>query len=120
VQLRSGVGHLAALIDHGTILPAAFEYAFWDQRTPEALVHFGSAIVIERGRERPPAELTHQVSAELERTMDALAVDARSRDPARFDVYLSGRAGVGGAYDLAGRLKSWVRGKRFQPEHRVD
>jgi 1-acyl-sn-glycerol-3-phosphate acyltransferase len=118
LQLRSGVGHLAARLDRGTILPMAIEYPFWDQRTPEALVRFGSPFTVGEG-ERRPDEWTELIATELERTMDALAVEAASRDPARFEVYLVGRAGVGGFYDFGRRVKSWIRRDRFRPEHRT-
>src|SRR6185437_8651187 len=36
LELRSGVGHLAARLDQGLIVPLAIEYAFWNERSPEA------------------------------------------------------------------------------------
>ena len=50
-------------------------------------------------------------------TMDQLAADALSRDPARFEPLVSGAAGIGGIYDLWRRAKALVRGEQFQPQH---
>ena len=118
VRLRSGVGHLAAGLDRGTVVPVALEYVFWDQRTPEVLVHFGSPIELGTTPEQRPGEYTERIAAELERTMDVLAIEAETRDARRFDVLLAGRAGVGGVYDLARRLKSWITGTPFDSRHR--
>ena len=35
-----------------------------------------------------------------------------------FEVILSGGSGVGGMYDLGRRLRAWIAGREFQPEHR--
>src|SRR5262245_25043270 len=35
IRLLGGVGHLAACMEHGVIIPTAIEYAFWNERTPE-------------------------------------------------------------------------------------
>jgi hypothetical protein len=40
-----------------------------------------------------------------------------SRDPTRFTTLLSGRVGVGFAYDTFRRLKAWIRGERFDVSH---
>jgi 1-acyl-sn-glycerol-3-phosphate acyltransferase len=120
IRLRSGVGHLAATFDRIVVVPVALEYPFWDQRTPEALVRFGDPLVAEAGRGQTAHEWTQHIAAELERTMDALAAEAVRRDPCLFSTILSGRAGVGGVYDLNRRMSSWLRGRRFEPEHRAD
>ncbi len=120
VRLRSGVGHVAAALDRGVVVPVALEYPFWDQRTPEALVRFGEALDVTAGRGRTADEWTLAVAAELERTMDALAAEAVRRDPNLFTTLVRGRAGVGGAYDLGRRLASRLRGRPFDPEHRTD
>jgi 1-acyl-sn-glycerol-3-phosphate acyltransferase len=120
VRLRSGVGHLAERLDRGLILPLALEYAFWDQRTPEALVRFGEPLDLAAGRGRSAREWTDVIARELERTLDALALETLRRDPTLFDVLVSGRVGVGGVYDLWRKLKARVRGERFRAEHLSD
>jgi len=49
--------------------------------------------------------------------MDALSLEALTRNSDLFETHIKGRAGVGGVYDFWRRLKSWVRGKPFDPEH---
>ena len=39
LQLQPGVGHIAARMEHGWIVPIALEYGFWDESQPEALGH---------------------------------------------------------------------------------
>jgi 1-acyl-sn-glycerol-3-phosphate acyltransferase len=38
LAINSGVGYLASRLAAGAVLPLALEYAFWTERTPEALV----------------------------------------------------------------------------------
>ncbi len=136
LNLKPGVGHLAARMPRGWVLPIAFEYAFWNERTPEALVRIGEAIPIRAGsvsdgflrtvahasgsdqaRERASATWTARIEAALAQTLDALNADAVSRDPARFRTLLGGKTGAGGAYDFVRRLGSWMRFRRFDPTH---
>ena len=53
----------------------------------------------------------------LAATQDRLAAAAIARDPAAFTTLLSGRVGVGIAYDTLRRLRAWCRGKRFDAAH---
>jgi len=117
LQLRAGVGHLAADTPRGTVLPLAIEYPFWTERTPEALARFGEPLDLSAHRGRSPKEWTSVMEQALTATMDALAADAVCRDPAAFETLIQGRAGIGGVYDLWRRLKARLRGQRFRPEH---
>jgi hypothetical protein len=117
VTLRGGVGHLVRRLDRGCVLPMALEYPFWNERGPEALVRFGRPIPIGTGHDRSAEEWTTRIARELEAAQDALAVEARHRDPAAFDVLLAGGAGVGGVYDLWRRFRAALRGERFHVEH---
>jgi hypothetical protein len=119
LRLRSGVGHLAARLGRGTILPLALEYPFWDQRAPEALARLGEPIGIVADRVQTAREWTDVIAGAMERTLDDLAAEARQRDAGRFEVLVSGRAGVGGVYDTCRRLRAWLRGETFQAEHRL-
>jgi 1-acyl-sn-glycerol-3-phosphate acyltransferase len=116
-RLRSGVGHLAAGLDRGVILPLALEYPFWDQRTAEALARFGEPIDVAEHPVRSAREWTGAVAAALEQTQDALAAEAGRRDPSLFQLLVRGRAGVGGVYDGWRRLAAWLRGRRFRADH---
>jgi hypothetical protein len=59
----------------------------------------------------------HRLEAGLSSTMDALAVDAMARDPARFHTLAEGRAGVGGVYDAWRRVRAAATGRRFDVRH---
>ncbi len=60
---------------------------------------------------------TRRIEAALTAAQDALAAKAMRRDPEAFEILVSGKAGVGGVYDWWRRLKSWLRGRRFDPAH---
>jgi len=115
--LRSGVGHLAARLGRGVVLPLAVEYTFWAERTPEALVRFGEPLRVADHPGLSGKEWTARIEAALTRTLDALNAETINRDPGRFVEVVSGRAGVGGGDDRWRRLKAWVRGRRFDPSH---
>lgn len=117
LNLRSGVGHLAARLDRALILPVALEYAFWTERTPEALVRVGPPIDTLEAPSRPAREWTQRIETALTETLDGLNAEAVSRDPERFEPLVTGNAGVGGVYDFVRRLGSWARGRRFDPTH---
>lgn len=115
--LRSGVGHLAARLGRGVVVPVAFEYPFWDERTPEALIRVGEAVRVADHAGLGGKEWTAVIEATLTRTADALAADAMTRDPARFTTLVGGRTGIGGVYDLWRQAKAFARGERFDPSH---
>lgn len=117
LALRSGVGHLAARLPRGVVVPLALEYAFWEERTPEALARYGDPIRVSDHPGLDGRGWTRLIEESLTYTLDALNADALSRDPSRFATVLGGRAGVGGIYDLWRRVKALVRGERFDPSH---
>lgn len=101
VPLAPGVSRLPGVAPDAVILPLAIEYTHWTEKRGEALIAFG-----------PPIEAKDEegIRAAMTGTMDRLAQDAISRDPARFRVMLEGQRGMGGLYGL------WQR-RRFAPEH---
>lgn len=117
VAIRPGIGYLAHRLEDATILPMAVEYPFWDDRCPEVLVRFGRPLVVASGRVRSSREWSALVERELEQTIDRLAADALARDCSRFATLIQGTAGVGGIYDVARRLRAWLGGRAFRPEH---
>lgn len=114
---KPGLGHLAARLERAVFLPLALEITYWEERTPEALLHFGRPIEALRQTPCPPAAWTARLEAALEQAQEALAAAAMRRDPAEFRVLLRGAAGVGGGYDLWRRLRAAWRGETFTPEH---
>lgn len=117
VRFRAGLAHLVRRVPEALVVPLALEYPFWNESTPEALARFGEPVEAAAFAGRSPEEITAALERRLEATMDALALDAQSRDPGRFVTLLDGRAGVGGVYDLWRRARAWTRGRRFDPRH---
>ncbi len=118
LRLRAGVGHGVAAAERGIVVPMAVEYPFWNERLPEALVAFGPAIPIAGAAHAATDEAwTAVLEAALEAAQDRLAEAAMSRDPARFTTLISGRVGVGFAYDTVRRARAWLRGERFDASH---
>jgi len=115
--LRAGVGRLAELAPDAQFVPLAVEYAFWNERGAEALAAFGAPI---DGRELlalPRADRLARLESALTATMDRLAGDAITRDPARFMAVVEGTPGIGGLYDGWRRLRALLQGRRFDPAH---
>ncbi len=116
IRLRPGLAHLARRAPNAVFLPLALEYAFWNESRPEALLRFGKPV--EFGTD---ASDMHQNLARLEQalaaTMDALASESMTRNPALFQPLLRGTAGVGGIYDAYRRSRAWAAGRRFEAQH---
>lgn len=117
VRLQPGLAHLMRRLPQAQAVPLAFEYPFWTERHPEALLRFGSPIFAEERSDFSVDQWNGALSSALEATMDALAVDAQQRDLAAFRVLIGGRVGVGGVYDAWRRLKAVVGGRRFEAAH---
>ncbi|MBX7104019.1 MAG: lysophospholipid acyltransferase family protein [Gemmataceae bacterium] len=117
VELRAGVGHIAAGMSHGVILPIAVEYTFWNESKPVALIGCGSPIAAESLSGSGPKQCTSVVASALEKAMDALAAEAQSRDTTRFQPLVQSRAGVGGLYDFGRRARALLTGRRFRADH---
>ncbi len=117
LALQSGVGHLAASMTSGIVLPVALEYTFWTERTPESLVRVGEPLKITEHPGLKGKAWTALIEGALTRNLDALNVETMKRDPCTFTELLAGKTGVGGIYDTWLRLKSWARGRKFDPSH---
>ncbi len=116
LQVAAGLAHLARWAPAARFAPLAIEYAFWDERRPNLLLRFGEAVPAQAvARSRTPA-----LDAALSGAMDALAIDAAARDPARFTTLLAGRTRINPAYDGWRRARALVQGRRFDPAHRGD
>ena len=123
--LRPGIGHLAANIHPLTLIPVAIEYAFWQERLPEAFIRFGTPLLTTARQDRlnpsigptTAAQWISHLAEALRGQQAALAQNVITRDPARFTTILSGRSGVGGIYDLARRMNAWRKGRVFFPGH---
>ncbi len=117
LMFKPGLAALAARTPRGCrVQPLAIEYVFWDERLPEALLHFGEPIEV---RGQTAAELDAQLQAALLDAMETLRGFAMARDGAAFEVLQAGRAGTGGYYEIGQRLLAGLRGRRFQPQHTI-
>lgn len=115
----NGLSHLIDPTFNGAVIPMAIEYTFWNERFPELLVEFGSALdcqLLPSDRDLRTQELEHA----LARTQASLATRAIARDPAGFTTLATGRAGVGGLYDCWRRSIAILRGRSFQHRHSTE
>lgn len=117
LDLKPGISRLVEIAPHAQYVPVAIEYGFWEQRGGEAFVAYGAAMpgADLAGMEREARRL-HLEDA-LTRIADRLSDDVISRDPARFDALIDGKAGVGGIFDIAKRILARLRGERYDPAH---
>jgi 1-acyl-sn-glycerol-3-phosphate acyltransferase len=117
LNLRTGVGHLAARVPDAVIVPIAIEYSFWTEKAPEALVRIGVPIRTSDHAKLHGKEWTTIIEAGLTETLDTLNRETMTRNPALFTPLIEGRSAIGGMYDLWRRLAAWATGRKFQSEH---
>lgn len=115
VRLQPGFAHLVRHCSSVRLVPLAIEYPFWNESRPELLLRFGAPVSVNAGQ--GVQEVTAQMEHALMDTMDALARDACARDASRFTLLSQGQSRVGGFYDVARRVRQWVRRENFQPRH---
>ena len=116
--VKAGIARLPEIAPHALLLPLAIEPVFWDERKPELLVAFGAPQTGEALAGLPRTERRLALETALHATMDRLRDAALTRDPAAFDSLVAAGSGVGGLYDLWGRVGATLRGRRFDPSHR--
>jgi 1-acyl-sn-glycerol-3-phosphate acyltransferase len=120
VRFRPGLGHLPRHVERAAFIPVALEYVHWEERTPEVVCRFGSMDVAgtKSGRLRAgDSEWTRHFEQELAATQDALAAEVQRRCAADFECILTGKSGVGMAYDTWRACRAAFRGARFQRKH---
>ncbi len=86
------------------------------ERKPECLFRFSDPIEVSK-IEWTKLQWHQELTQRLRATQAALAEEMQQRDLSRFRSLARGKAGVGGIYDLARRLRSIARDERFQAEH---
>ena len=117
VPIAPGMTRLPEMAPDTLFIPLALDYPFWTERKAEMLCAFGEPI---EGRTLAALDRdtrSEMLSRALAATMDRLAEDAITRDPARFETLHRGREGMGGIYDLWRRLRAALRGERFDARH---
>jgi hypothetical protein len=118
VELMPGLAHLARRFPQVTLLPLAVEYPFWQEKSPEALARFGPPIPAGTFAGATAQACLGALESHLEATQDALAAASVAADASAFVTVLGGQAGVSPVYDAYRRLRCFLRGERFNPEHR--
>lgn len=115
VRFEPGIGHLAARLHDVKFIPLALEFVWWHERSPEVLAAFGPTVALPQGQ--PAGILQSHLENALAVCQDQLAAASLLRQPSRFRTLLSGRAGVGGIYDLWRRMRARARGQKFAARH---
>lgn len=116
VPFLSGLSYLLDNNFHGTAIPMAIEYTFWNERSPELLLRFGPPVSrtdLSQDRAARNIELERALST----TQSTLAELAIARDPDGFTTMALGRAGIGGVYDYWRRIHAKIQGRQFQERH---
>ena len=117
VPLAPGVVRLAEIAPDALFVPLAFEYTHWTESRGEALAAFGPALDGQALRAMDRDGRAATIRQALTATMDRLAADAISRDPARFQTAIAGGRGQGGLYGAWQYVKAVARGQRPQMAH---
>ncbi len=115
--LQPGLAALVARLGSCTLVPMAFEYTFWDERLPEALINCGEPIRVTDGHARTTAEWNDELASALAGAQDELAALASLRNPELFSTVLAGRVGIGGVYEAWKRLLALLSGRAYQGSH---
>ena len=117
VPIAPGMTRLPEMAPDALFIPLALDYPYWTERKTEMLAAFGDpvegAALAAMDRDARQVALSEALGV----TMDRLAEDAISRDPARFRTLQRGREGMGGIFDLWRRTRAIARGERFDPRH---
>ncbi len=115
LAFKPGLAALALRIPDISLVPLAIEYVFWDERLPEALLHFGEPTPITATA--PTAHVTRELETALTAAMYTLQGAAIARDPSAFTTLFTGARGTGGAYALIRRIHVLFGGKDIQIDH---
>ena len=120
IELRPGIGALAARMPLVDFLPLAIEYTFWTEPRPEVLIAFGEAIIPGREACRSAAEWVELFSGALRNTQAKLARHSYRRDPLDWLVLDRGASGVNAIYDAWRMLRARLSGATFSCDHRPE
>lgn len=120
-HLASGLGHLPGRVMRAVFVPLAVEYVFWEERLPEILVRFGDPLKLQTPDclNATADDWTALFEEKLSETQNALATEAKRRNPADFRILLHGGSGQGGIYDCWRSWKAKWHGKTFRKEHGI-
>lgn len=127
ITLRPGTAHLARQlarpnsdsneISNAIVLPLAIEYPFWEERLPQALLHFGQPIQAREQTALSVSQWQTLLEQRLEITCDELQKLAIARDVSQFEILIRGSVGVNRVYDWGRSIRARIRGQRFHKGH---
>jgi 1-acyl-sn-glycerol-3-phosphate acyltransferase len=118
VSFQRGLAHLAGRVGPSVFLPIALEYTFWEERTPEVLLAFGTPLFTQHHQNSCGADdWSSALERALEDAQDALAAAAPRRAAEEWEVVLRGASGTTMLYDAWRRVRAVFRRERFEPEH---
>ncbi len=115
--LMPGLAHLCSRRSSGLVMSFALEYLFWNERLPVCLVRFGTPIRIADHTDKSKEDWNKFLTQSLRSNQVQLAKLAMARDSEPFDNLITSGGGAGMSYDMFRRVKSWLRGRRFQAQH---
>ena len=115
LAFKPGLAALALRVPQVPLIPLAVEYTFWDERLPEALLHFGNRVQLTAGADA--AQGTRELEAALIAAMYTLQGSAIARDAAAFTTLFTGTRGTGGMYGLLRRLRNLGPGRAISLDH---
>lgn len=119
LKFLPGLGTLALKFPGVLFIPMSLEYCFWNEKKPEALIRFGTAVssnVIQQTHSDLKSS-SNYLESQLLKTMDQLQAEAIQRDKERFAPLLTSKPEVSLVYDNWRRLRSWLKGKEFNAAH---
>lgn len=117
VVFERGLAHLAGRT-RAVFLPLAVEYSFWEERTPEVLLAFGTPLFTQQHQNSCGSDdWVDALERTLEDAQNALAAAAQRRDATEWEILAHGRAGTTPFYDAWRRIRASLRREKFQPEH---
>ncbi len=118
VSFQRGLAHLAGRLESAVFIPLAIEYPFWEERSPEVLIAFGTPSFTQQHRDScGVADWSSVLERTMEDTQDALAEAAKRRKPEEWQVMLRGGSGTTPVYDLWRRARAAIRREPFTAEH---
>lgn len=120
LRLEHGIGELAARLENVLFLPLAIEYTFWTEPRPEILLSFGEPTISHNAAPLSAPDCTKVFGTALEEVQDELATRSCRRDPNEWIVLERGTSGVNPFYDTWRRVRAYVGGKKFAPDHHVE
>uniref|UniRef100_A0A7V4XRL6 Acyltransferase n=1 Tax=Acidobacterium capsulatum TaxID=33075 RepID=A0A7V4XRL6_9BACT len=101
LTFRAGLSVLAARLPRVTVLPLAVEYAFWNERLPEALVNCGAPEIFSATDESRTVEsVDARLAGALTAASDELMQMSVARNAADFETILEGGRGMGSIYSV--------------------